>query len=99
MRLCLVGAYDAKLLRSGRRRDKESDGDASAGATPPKEVPPVGSVVLNSFNPIVRVAWLAPETLFVQTAFVRFYRNDPVPVFSYARWHVVRLYPQAAVVN
>ncbi len=55
--------------------------------------------MLNSFNPIVRVAWASPETVYVQTAFVRFYSNDPVPVFSYARWHVVRLYPQAAVLS
>ena len=34
-----------------------------------------------------------------ETAFVRFYRNDPVPTFKYTRWHVLRLSPQAAVLG
>ncbi|HEX5705660.1 MAG TPA: hypothetical protein VFX96_00075 [Pyrinomonadaceae bacterium] len=94
--------YDARLFKkdggASPPQSNEQPTDAQSQPTQ-KEVPPVGSVVLNSFNPVVRLAWAAPETLYVQTAFVRFYSNDPVPVFSYARWHIVRLYPQAAVVS
>ncbi|HYN85307.1 MAG TPA: hypothetical protein VER32_08650 [Pyrinomonadaceae bacterium] len=87
-------AYDARHVRKdGGQPPPAAESQAA------KDVPPVGSVVINSFNPVVRLAWLAPDALFVQTAFVRFYRNDPVPVTTYPRWHVVRLYPQAAVVS
>jgi hypothetical protein len=55
-------------------------------------------VVVNSFNPFVRLEWLEPETLLAQTAFVRLYRDQP-PITNYPRWHVVRFYPQAAVVK
>jgi hypothetical protein len=44
----------------------------------------------------VRLEWEEPETIYAQTAFVRFYRNDPLPTFKYTRWHVLRLSPQAA---
>jgi hypothetical protein len=72
-------------------------GNASGGA--PNEVPPMGSVVLNSFNPVVRVAWLEPETLYVQTAFIHFYRGEAVPVVNYVRWHVVVLSAQETPVS
>lgn len=57
------------------------------------------SQVLISLNPFVRLEWETPETLYAETAFVRFYRNDPVPTFKYTRWHVLHLWPQAAVLS
>ena len=47
----------------------------------------------------MRLEWEEPETIYAQTAFVRFYRNDPLPTFKYTRWHVLRLSPQAAVLS
>jgi len=52
-----------------------------------------------SFNPIIRLEWLQPETLLVRTGFVRYYQNNPEPTRGYLRWHVLHLSPQAAVLN
>jgi hypothetical protein len=92
--------YDAKMFKKGDTNantvagQQGAEGSSSAGG-----VPPVGSVVLNSFNPVVRVAWTEPELLFIQTAYVRFFPNEPVPTVRYERWHVVKLYPQATLVS
>lgn len=58
-----------------------------------------GTEVLISLNPFVRLEWEEPETIYAETAFVRFYRNDPLPTFKYTRWHVLHLSPQAAVLS
>lgn len=58
-----------------------------------------GAEVLISLNPFVRLEWEEPETIYAETAFVRFYRNDPLPTFKYTRWHVLHLSPQAAVLS
>lgn len=50
-----------------------------------------------SFNPIVRLEWTSPDRLYLQTAFVRMFPNDPVT--NFARWHVLVLSPQAAVLG
>jgi len=52
-----------------------------------------------SFNPIIRLEWLQPETLLVRTGFVRYYQNNPEPTRGYLRWHVLHLSPQAAVLS
>ena len=51
-----------------------------------------------SFNPVVRLAWPQPETLLVQTAFVRMYKSGET-ITNYPRWHVVHLSPQAALLS
>lgn len=95
--------YDARLFRKDAGNankqngaaNKTSDGKQVAEATPT----PGGEDVIISFNPVVRLEWLEPETLFAQTAFVRYFQNEPVPVSSYKRWHVLRLSPQAALLE
>jgi hypothetical protein len=52
-----------------------------------------------SFNPVIRLEWVQPETLLVRTGFVRYYQNSPEPTRSYLRWHVLNLSPQAAVLS
>ncbi|HZI18626.1 MAG TPA: hypothetical protein VEY09_08515 [Pyrinomonadaceae bacterium] len=74
--------------------------DANAGQTPaPGTDPNSAEAVLISHNPIVRLEWIEPEKLYAQTAFVRFYRDEPLPTFKYARWHLVYLHPQAVVIK
>jgi hypothetical protein len=51
-----------------------------------------------SFNPVVRLEWLQPETLLAQTGFVRVYQNNE-EVRRYLRWHVLHLSPQTAVLS
>ena len=102
--------FDAKMFKKGGaaaaananadagQSGQEGGGSSSSGASA-GGVPPVGSVVLNSFNPVVRVAWTEAELVFVQTAYIRFFPNEPVPTVRYERWHVVKLYPQATLVS
>jgi hypothetical protein len=56
-----------------------------------------GSGLPVSFNPIVRLEWLLPETLFIQTGFVRKYPSETVTNFM--RWHALHLSPQAALLS
>jgi hypothetical protein len=50
-----------------------------------------------SFNPIVRLDWRAPETLYVQTAFVRLMPNETINTFQ--RWHMLTISAQAAILK
>jgi hypothetical protein len=97
--------YDARVFKKGGAQSNAQQQNAQQqNAQPPKgqtqnAAQPSGGEVLISMNPFVRLEWEAPETLYAQTAYVRFYRNDPVPTFKYTRWHVLRLSPQAAVLG
>jgi hypothetical protein len=51
-----------------------------------------------SLNPIVRLDWPQPETLFIETGFERIYTNEP-PVSRFMRWHTLYLSPQAALLG
>lgn len=92
--------FDARLFdkpdANTGNTNQTNGGTSTTAASSPS---PAAPRVLNSFNPFVRVEWVEPETLLAQTAFVRFYRDEPVPVTTYPRWHVVKIYPQAAVVK
>lgn len=101
--------YDARVFKkaepqqSGGAQTKTAQANkqtnaAKQGATPDAAQTP-GEPVLISLNPFVRLDWAEPETIYAQTAFVRFYSNDPLPTFKYTRWHVVRIYPQTAVLS
>lgn len=50
-----------------------------------------------SFNPIVRLEWRRPETLYFQTAFVRLMPNETINTFQ--RWHLLHISAQAAVLK
>ncbi|MFL6282046.1 MAG: TolB family protein [Pyrinomonadaceae bacterium] len=86
--------YDARVFKksSPQSNTQPNTQQQNAGAS-------AGAAVLISLNPFVRLEWEEPETIYAQTAFVRFYRNDPLPTFKYTRWHVLRLSPQAAVLG
>jgi hypothetical protein len=100
-----IGIYDAltttptsarielrePLLAASRLYDEKKLGAKKKGennATPGMPV---------SFNPVVRLEWLLPETLFIQTGFVRKYESETVTNFM--RWHVLHLSPQAALLS
>lgn len=98
--------YDARVFKKtepqgGAKSDAKQPGARQTGATVTAQdgAQGTGAAVLISLNPIVRLEWAEPETLFAQTAFVHFYSNDPVPTFKYTRWHLLRLSPQAAVLS
>ena len=50
-----------------------------------------------SFNPIARVEWTSPDTLYIQTAYVRIFQTETINTFQ--RWHRLLLSPQAAVLK
>jgi hypothetical protein len=80
------------LLNSSAAYDAEKLKRATATATSTGGTP-------ISFNPVIRLEWVQPETLVVRTGFVRYYQNSPEPTRSYLRWHVLHLSPQAAVLS
>jgi WD40 repeat protein len=50
-----------------------------------------------SFNPIVRLDWRKPESLYFQTAFVRVMPSETINTFQ--RWHQLTLSAQAAILK
>ncbi len=51
-----------------------------------------------SFNPIVRLEWIDPTTLLIETGFVRRYAGGK-EVNDYLRWHALRLSPQSRLLG
>ncbi|MGB7923745.1 MAG: hypothetical protein WCF57_10925, partial [Pyrinomonadaceae bacterium] len=78
------------LLAASVAYDEKRLGAKKKGANPGSDMPV-------SFNPIVRLEWLLPETLFVQTGFVRKYPSETVT--NFLRWHALHLSPQASLLS
>jgi hypothetical protein len=93
--------YDARVFKKAEPQANTAQANTPrAGNTPQADAGSNASgAVLISLNPVVRLEWAEPETLYAQTAFVRFYRSEPLPTFKYTRWHALRLTPQAAVLG
>lgn len=92
--------YDARVFKKNEPQPNAQPPNAQkSNAQPNASPPPAGAEVLISLNPFVRLEWEEPETIYAETAFVRFYRNDPLPTFKYTRWHVLHISPQAAVLS
>ncbi|HVF41799.1 MAG TPA: hypothetical protein VM936_02240 [Pyrinomonadaceae bacterium] len=80
--------YDAKhIQRAGAQKDQAGASKGGAGATP------------LSLNPVIRLEWVSPETLLVQTGYLRIFQNESEPTRRYLRWHVLHLSPQAVVLQ
>jgi dipeptidyl aminopeptidase/acylaminoacyl peptidase len=90
--------YDTRVFKKGEPQGKAAP-PPNKSAPPPSASTAAGADVLISLNPFVRLEWPEPGTLYAQTAFVRFYSNEPVPTFKYTRWHRIHLSPQAAVLS
>ena len=99
--------YDARVFKKGEPQTNVAQSNAQRGARAPVATANAGqsqgasqsggASVLISLNPVVRLEWVEPETLYAETAFVRFYRTEPLPTFKYTRWHALHLSPQAAM--
>ncbi|HSK62809.1 MAG TPA: hypothetical protein VK893_03180 [Pyrinomonadaceae bacterium] len=84
----LISASVAYEEKSGA---KKADANASpAPATASSAAPP-------SFNPIVRLEWPSPETLFFKTAYVRLMPSETINTFQ--RWHQLNISAQAAILK
>ena len=86
---------DALILASRIYQEKTSPAKKDEGGS--DEAKPVSDVIPASFNPIVRLEWVSPEKLYLQTAYVRIIPNDPIT--SFQRWHLLFLSPQAALLR
>ncbi len=76
-----------KLAGDNQNNDQNQAGESGASDS---DVPP-------SLNPIIRLEWASPEKLYLETAYVRLYPNDPINTFQ--RWHLLALSPQAAALK
>src|SRR6185503_10551904 len=76
--------------------EKTATKKANANATPSPAASASPSVP-PSFNPIVRLEWRSPETLYFQTAYVRLMRTETINTFQ--RWHMLSLSAQAAILK
>ena len=81
-------AYDQKT--TVKKATNNSNANATQTASSAPSVPA-------SFNPIVRLDWRRPETLYFQTAYVRLMPNETINTFQ--RWHMLNISPQAAVLK
>lgn len=89
--LAASGAFDEKS-QAGKAKPNSAS-NKPGGAQPPAAT----EVTLPfSFNPIVRLEWLAPDKLYVETAYISL-RSELIKTFS--RWHLLMLSPQAAVLG
>jgi hypothetical protein len=86
--------YDAKHLRQPQTTKAGAEKDQTNATAPA----PSGGTPL-SFNPVIRLEWLQPETLLVETGYVRIFQSESEPTRRYLRWHVLRLSPQAIVLQ
>lgn len=104
-----IGIYDAattraptqarialreQLLTASASFDEKSAGKKKDANNSNTAQPTAGMPV--SFNPVVRLEWPAAEKLYVETAYVTL-RSELIKTF--ARWHVLTLSPQAAVLR
>ncbi|HEX5876492.1 MAG TPA: hypothetical protein VFY60_17730 [Pyrinomonadaceae bacterium] len=78
-----------------RRANTNANANSPAPSPSPEASPSQG--VPASYNPIVRLEWRAPETLYFQTAYVRLMPNETINTFQ--RWHQLTLSAQAAILK
>ena len=86
----LIAASFAYEEKTTKKAPANANSPAPVSSSTTGGVPP-------SFNPIVRLDWRAPETLYLQTAFVRQMPSETINTFQ--RWHVLNLSAQAAILK
>lgn len=89
----------ASVIYEEKSGTKKAGGNANAAASPPTSSPASSSTPAPppSFNPIVRLQWPSPETLYFQTAYVRVMPSETINTFQ--RWHQLNLSAQAAILK
>jgi hypothetical protein len=86
-----------RLIEASRIYEAKSSAGKKTGGDDSLNRNSADSAIPASFNPIVRLEWPVPETIYFQTAYIRILPNDPISTFQ--RWHMLALSPQAAVLR
>jgi hypothetical protein len=90
-------AYDEELQR------KEQGANADANIAPANINTNVSTLpdesTLVSFSPIVEMRWTEAGMLYLQTGYIRLFRNEAENVRSYMRWHRLILSAQATPIK
>jgi hypothetical protein len=90
-------AFDAELIR------KEQGGDANSAPVEANTNQAVSTLPeessLVSFSPIVELRWTEAGMLYMQTGYVKLFRNEAENVRSYMRWHRLIFSPQATAIK
>ena len=81
-------AYEQKTTKPPANTNSTPSATPASSST--ATVPP-------SFNPIVRLEWRAPETLYFKTAFIMVRPDETINTFQ--RWHQLTLSAQAAILK
>ena len=81
---------NANTANNSAKPGAASESSSASTAASASTVPP-------SFNPIVRLEWSSPETLYFKTAYVRVLPSETINTFQ--RWHQLNLSAQAAVLK
>jgi hypothetical protein len=86
----------ASVVYEEKTATKKVSSNTNAATAPSPAAPPSQSVPA-SFNPIVRLEWRTPESLYFQTAHVRLMPAETINTFQ--RWHLLNLSAQAAILK
>jgi hypothetical protein len=97
LREALIAASVTYEEKTSSRKEKSGEGKKPGTTAKPNAVGSRQVSLPDSFNPIVRLEWPTPETLYIETAYVRLMPNEPINTFQ--RWHRLLLSPQAAVLK
>ncbi len=89
----------ASVIYEQRTATRRANTNANANSPEPSPSPAASPSqgVPASYNPIVRLEWRAPETLYFQTAYVRLMPSETINTFQ--RWHQLTLSAQAAILK
>jgi hypothetical protein len=90
----LIGASRSYEERSGTKKANANAAAADSSSTPAASS---SAAVPPSYNPIVRLEWPSPETLYFKTAYVRVMPSETINTFQ--RWHQLNLSAQAAILK
>jgi hypothetical protein len=82
----------ASVVYDQKTTTRKTNSNANSGSHPVSSAPTVPA----SFNPIVRLEWRSPESLYFQTAYVRLM---PETISTFQRWHLLNLSAQAAILK
>jgi hypothetical protein len=94
------GTKKSDATKTGAKANEPSAASPSSASSSSASSSPVSSSspkVPSSFNPIVRLQWPSPETLYFQTAYVRVMPSETINTFQ--RWHLLSLSAQAAILK